>query len=124
MDNRRDFIKKTTLASTGIVVGASAFSAKSYGNIVGANERVTLASIGVRGRGSGLLDNFSKMYNDGVRIKTVCDVDSEVLAENVKKASKNQKGNKPGTEEDMRRVFRPSHTLWELGFSTYTFLPA
>ena len=45
MDNRRDFIKKTTLASTGVVVGASAFSAKSYGNILGANDRVVLGYI-------------------------------------------------------------------------------
>ena len=105
MDNRRDFIKKTTLASTGVVVGASAFSAKSYGNIMGANDRVVLGSIGVRGRGSNLLENFSEMYNDGVHIKTVCDVDSAVLGDNVKMAAKNQKGNKPGTEEDMRRVF-------------------
>ncbi|RAJ13765.1 Gfo/Idh/MocA family protein [Arenibacter echinorum] len=105
MDNRRDFIKKTTLASTGVVVGASAFSAKSYGNIMGANDRVVLGSIGVRGRGSDLLENFSEMYDNGVRIKTVCDVDSAVLGDNVKTATKNQKGNKPGTEEDMRRVF-------------------
>src|SRR5690606_8696526 len=105
MDNRRDFIKKTTLASTGVVVGSSAFSAKSYGNILGANDRVVLGSIGVRGRGSDLLENFSKMYDDGVRIKTVCDVDSAVLGDNVETATKNQKGNKPGTEEDMRRVF-------------------
>tara|TARA_R110002049_G_scaffold142023_6_gene303793 strand:+ start:549 stop:1925 length:1377 start_codon:yes stop_codon:yes gene_type:complete len=105
MGNRRNFIKKTTLASTGIAVGASAFSAKSYGNIIGSNDRVVLGSIGVRGRGNQLLDSFSKMYDDGVRIKTVCDVDTAFLDKNVSLSAENQRGNKPGTETDMRRVF-------------------
>lgn len=105
MGNRRNFIKKTTLASTGIVIGASAFSAKSYGNILGANDRIILASIGVRGRGKGLMENFAKMYDDGVRIKTICDVDSSFLEERVALAATHQNNNRPGTEEDMRKVY-------------------
>ncbi|HLT50925.1 MAG TPA: Gfo/Idh/MocA family oxidoreductase [Arenibacter sp.] len=105
MGNRRNFIKRTTLASTGIVIGASAFSAKSYGNIVGANDQINLGSIGVRGRGKDLLENFAKMYKDGVRIKTICDVDSSFLKERVDLAASYQNGNRAGTAEDMRRVF-------------------
>ncbi|MCP4975464.1 MAG: Gfo/Idh/MocA family oxidoreductase, partial [Maribacter sp.] len=105
MDNRRDFIKKTATGAAGVAFGASVFSAKSYGNILGANDRVVLGSIGVRGRGKDLLDSFSKMYNDGVTIKTVCDVDTSFLGERVQIAAQNQKGNKPGTETDMRKVF-------------------
>ena len=66
MEKRRDFIKKTTLGAVGVTFGASAFSAKSYANILGANDRVILGSIGIRGRGKGLLGSFSKMYNKGV----------------------------------------------------------
>lgn len=105
MDNRRKFMKKTAVGTAGTLAGISAMSAKSYGNILGANDRVVMGSIGVRGRGAGLLDSFSKMYSDGVRIKTVCDVDSSFLADRVKTAAGNQKGNKPGTEEDLRRVY-------------------
>jgi len=105
MKNRREFIKKAALASTGIVLGTSGLSAKSYRNIIGANDRVILGSIGVGGRGKDLLGSFSAMYNDGVTIKTICDVESKYLAERQDIAAKNQKGNKPGTETDMRKVF-------------------
>lgn len=105
MNDRRKFIKKTAVGAAGVAFGATAFSAKSYANIMGANDRVILGSIGVRGRGKGLLDSFSSMYNDGVMVKTICDVDSEFLPERVKLAADNQKGNKPGTETDMRKVY-------------------
>ena len=105
MDNRRGFIKKTAASAAGVALGATAFSAKSYGNILGANDRIILASIGIRGRGKGLLDSFSKMYGDGVMVKTICDVDSQFFAERVKLAADNQKGHKPGTEIDMRKVY-------------------
>ena len=105
MGNRRDFIKKTTMSTAGIAIGTSVFSAKTYGNILGANDRVNLGSIGIGGRGSGLVNSFSKMYDKGVRIKTICDVDSKFFAKSVDLAETNQNGNKPGTESDMRRVY-------------------
>lgn len=108
MNERRKFIKKTAVGAAGVALGATAFSAKSYANILGANDRVILGSIGVRGRGKDLLENFSKMYKDGVTVKTICDVDSSFLGERVKMAAGNQKGNKPGTETDMRKVFEDS----------------
>lgn len=105
MANRRNFIKKTTLATTGVVLGASSISAKSYKNIIGANDRVILGSIGIGGRGNGLLNSFTKMYKDGVSVKTICDVDSDVFASRLKVATQNQDGSTPGTETDMRKVF-------------------
>lgn len=39
--NRREFIKKTILAGV-----ATGFSAKSYGKIIGANDRVRVACVG------------------------------------------------------------------------------
>ena len=105
MGNRRNFIKKTTLSTAGIAIGTSVFSAKSYANILGANDRVILGSIGIRGRGKGLLENFSGMYDKGVSIKTICDVDTQFFNERVALVAENQKGNEPGTETDMRKVF-------------------
>jgi predicted dehydrogenase len=105
MKNRRTFIKKTVAGAAGMALGATAFSAKSYERILGANERVVMACIGLRGRGKNLLESFSGMYKDGVMIKTLCDVDSEFLGERVKLAADRQDGNKPGTEVDMRKVF-------------------
>jgi predicted dehydrogenase len=45
------------------------------------------------------------MYNEGVTVKTLCDVDSDLFAERLKIASDNQEGMTPGTETDMRNVF-------------------
>jgi predicted dehydrogenase len=45
MENRRDFIKKTTLAGLGVT-----FSASSYARIIGANERVRVGVIGFSDR--------------------------------------------------------------------------
>lgn len=105
MNNRRDFIKKTAAGTAGVALSTGFLSAKSYGNVLGANDRVVLGSVGIRGRGKGLLNSFSKMYGDGVSIKTICDVDSALFDERVQIVAKNQDGTKPGTELDMRKVF-------------------
>lgn len=47
-NNRRTFIKKSVLATAGISsLGALGFSAKSYGNILGANDRLNIAICGL-----------------------------------------------------------------------------
>ncbi|HZY78148.1 MAG TPA: Gfo/Idh/MocA family oxidoreductase [Cyclobacteriaceae bacterium] len=50
MSSRRNFIKNAALATAAGYVGASAFSAKSYGNIIGANGRVRVGVIGFSDR--------------------------------------------------------------------------
>ncbi len=105
MKDRRSFIKKTAVGAAGIAFGATSLSAKSYQNILGANDRVVLASIGLRGRGGGLMQSFAKMYNDGVQIKTICDVDTQFFGERIKQAAENQDGREPGTVVDLRKVY-------------------
>src|SRR6185503_12151384 len=48
--SRRDFIRKTAITSAGFYVGASAFSASSYRNIIGANDRVRVGVVGFSDR--------------------------------------------------------------------------
>jgi predicted dehydrogenase len=48
--SRRDFIKKTALTGTGLYLGAHAFSARSYRNILGANDRVRVGAVGFSDR--------------------------------------------------------------------------
>jgi predicted dehydrogenase len=50
MTNRRDFIKKTALASAGLALGTQAVSAASYRRILGANDRVRVGIIGFSDR--------------------------------------------------------------------------
>src|SRR4051812_7161541 len=48
--SRRNFIKQTVLASAGVYSGAMGFSAKSYRNIIGANDRVRMGVVGFSDR--------------------------------------------------------------------------
>lgn len=50
MSSRRKFLKQSALAATGTYLGAVGFSAKSYGNILGANDRVRVGAVGFSDR--------------------------------------------------------------------------
>jgi predicted dehydrogenase len=105
MTQRRDFIKKSLAGTAGIAIGGLGFSAKSYGSVIGANERVTLAVIGIRGQGGGHINTWCSLKeNRNVYLKTLCDVDESLFAERAKTVEKSM-GKKPVTEWDMRRVF-------------------
>lgn len=105
MEKRRDFIKKSVMGAAGIAIGGMGFSAKSYASIVGANDRINIAVIGFNGRGRAHIDAWTGM--DGVKIKTLCDVHTEILSSGVKSV-KEKAGYEPGTEWDMRKVFEDS----------------
>lgn len=49
-NSRRDFIRKAALAGAGTYLGSLGFSAKSYGNILGANDRVRVGVVGFSDR--------------------------------------------------------------------------
>ena len=49
-NSRRDFIRKATLATAGTYLGALGFSAKSYANIIGSNDRVRVGVVGFSDR--------------------------------------------------------------------------
>ena len=67
--SRRDFAARLGAAAAGVAVGSEFFTAKSdagprVGNrIIGANDKVVLASIGVRGQGNGLKRGFARLPN-------------------------------------------------------------
>ena len=69
MENRRDFIKKTAMGTAGVSMGLTAISAKSYGRILGANDRVNMGVIGLRGRGKRLMGAFSSICQDRLRCR-------------------------------------------------------
>src|SRR5690348_9529951 len=50
MTSRRKFIKQTTKASAALYLGSIGFSAKSYGRIIGSNDRVNLGVVGFSDR--------------------------------------------------------------------------
>ena len=103
-EKRRDFIKKSMAATAGIAIGGVGLSAKTYGSIIGANERITMAVIGIRGQGNTHISKWCALKdNRNVFLKTICDVDEDLYPERAKKIEE-AIGSKPQTEWDMRRV--------------------
>jgi len=104
MTKRREFIKKSLVGTTGVALGISV-SAKSYARIKGANERITVAVIGIRGQGNGHMDKWCVLKDhSNVFLKTLCDVDEALYAERIEKV-REAIGSTPQTEWDMRTVF-------------------
>ncbi len=111
--SRREFGAKVGAAAAGIAAGSEFFSSKAEAaaaparaarRILGANDRVVTASIGIRGQGNSLKRGFAKLKN--VEIKTLCDIDANLAPERINDARLSDVTTfKPGFEQDMRRVF-------------------
>jgi len=74
--SRREFIKKTAVTSAGLYMGANAFSAKSYRNILGANDRVRVGVVGFsdRHRGSHIpcfMNHYKELNFDVVAVSDI-----------------------------------------------------
>lgn len=75
-NSRRDFIKKTAITTAGVYMGASAFSAKSYRKIIGANDRVKVGVVGFsdRHRNSHMpafLNHYKELNFDVVAVSDI-----------------------------------------------------
>ncbi|MDO8991914.1 MAG: Gfo/Idh/MocA family oxidoreductase [Daejeonella sp.] len=104
MTQRRDFIKKSLIGGAGLAIGGMGFSAKSYGSILGANDRINVAVIGIRGRGVSHIDAWCELKEShNVRLKTLCDTDEQFFDPRSKTVF-DKTGIKPSTEWDMRKV--------------------
>lgn len=105
MSDRREFIKKSALTTAGIAVGGMSLSAKSYRNVQGANDRINVAVIGIRGQGGTHINSFCSMKaTKNVHVTTLCDVDEQYF-EPKSKVVVEKTGVTPKTVWDMRRVF-------------------
>lgn len=105
MTKRRDFIKKSILGTAGIAIGGMGFNSKSYASIIGANERIIAAVVGIGGRGGAHVGAWCTLKGSrNVTLKTLCDVDEQFFAQRVKTVE-SKTGVKPLTEWDMRRIF-------------------
>jgi predicted dehydrogenase len=74
--SRREFIKKTAVTSAGLYMGANAFGAKSYRNILGANDRVRVGVVGFsdRHRGSHIpcfMNHYKELNFDVVAVSDI-----------------------------------------------------
>lgn len=102
-DSRRSFLKKIAIGGTGLLFPyVPMISGKSKGkHIVGANDEIQVAVIGVNGHGMTHVNAYKKMK--GVRIAAICDVDSNVLNRVVSDLSKEGIQVKP--YKDLRKLY-------------------
>jgi predicted dehydrogenase len=99
---QRSVSRGQVLRGTAPATAAGAPGPVFSGRILGANDRVTLAIIGLRGQGTAHLKHFPALAR--VRVKTLCDVDENVLAER-RQGFETAYRYVPGTAHDLRRVF-------------------
>ncbi len=99
MVTRREFLDALAVGAAGLAVGTTA---KSYGQILGSNDRLNFAIIGLNGRGYAHLSSL-KANKSAARISHVCDVDSNILSKFADRA-RQETGEAPATDKDFRRI--------------------
>jgi predicted dehydrogenase len=96
---RREFVRHGALA-----IGTMGFSAKSYAAIAGANERISVAVLGVRNQGTVHLNSFCTLKDShNVAIRALCDPDEALFPAALKLVAE-KSGATPSTHWDLRAV--------------------
>src|SRR6201981_1134239 len=99
MVTRREFLDALAVGAAGLAVGATA---KSYSQILGSNDRLNFAVIGLNGRGYAHLASL-KANRSAARITHVCDVDGNILKKFADRTQQ-EMGEAPVAEKDFRRI--------------------
>jgi predicted dehydrogenase len=101
MTQRRRFLGTTALWTAGLTLGGTA---RAFSRILGANDLLVIAVIGIRGQGNALKRGFARL--EGVEIKTLCDVDENLFPSRAQDPTLADLANfRPGYQKDLRRVF-------------------
>jgi predicted dehydrogenase len=101
MITRREFLDTLAVGAAGLAVGSTA---KSYAQILGSNDRLNFAVIGVRSRAYAHLSSLKANKKDA-RITWVCDVDSNTVKKFAADTEK-EMGEAPKTEKDFRHILQ------------------
>ncbi|PWH10360.1 oxidoreductase [Bacteroidetes bacterium SCGC AAA795-G10] len=96
---RRNFIKKTSLGTIGLTSSSSNFFIGK--NILGANDRINCAVVGVRSRGKAHAAAINSQNNSKIIFN--CDVDDIIIEDHNKWCKKNI-GYVPEIEKDFRKL--------------------
>jgi predicted dehydrogenase len=101
MITRREFLDAVAVGAAGLAVGSTA---KSYAQILGSNDRLNFAVIGLHSRAYAHLSAL-KANKSAARISYVCDVDSNTLKKFASDTEK-EMGEAPATDKDFRHILQ------------------
>src|SRR6201998_1428864 len=99
MATRREFLDTLAVGAAGLAISSTA---KSYGQIMGSNDRLNFAVIGLNGRAYAHLASL-KANKNAARITHVCDVDSTILRKFADSVEK-EMGEAAVAEKDFRKI--------------------
>ena len=99
MITRREFLDSLAVGAATVAVNATA---KSYRQILGANDRLNFAVIGLNGRAYAHLSSL-KANRSAARISHVCDVDANILLK-FAASTQQEMGEAPATGKDFRSI--------------------
>ncbi len=99
---RREFLSRTQRTGLSAAAGLTLLGNAASVRGTPANERIVLAVVGVRGRGSDLSRGFCQRGD--CRIAYVCDVDSRLFASRAKMIAEAQGGKAPQCVQDFRKA--------------------
>jgi predicted dehydrogenase len=101
MVTRREFLDTLAVGAAGMAISSTA---KSYGQILGSNDRLNFAVIGLHSRAYAHLSAL-KANKAAARITHVCDVDSNTLAKFANETQQ-EMGEAPKTGKDFREILK------------------
>ena len=99
--NRREFLDTMAKGTAGVAIVSSA---KSYGQILGSNDRLNVAVIGLHSRAYAHLSALRANKN-AARIAYVCDVDTHTMKK-FAAATQREMGETPATDQDFRHILQ------------------
>jgi len=98
---RREFLDTLAVGAAGLAITSSA---KSYSQILGSNDRLNFAVIGLHSRAYAHLSAL-KANKSAARISHVCDVDSNTLKKFAAETER-EMGEAPATDKDFRSILQ------------------
>jgi predicted dehydrogenase len=98
---RREFLDTLATGAAGLAIASSA---KSYGQIMGSNDRLNFAVFGLHSRAYAHLSSLKANKKDA-RISHVCDVDSNTLKKFAADTTQ-EMGEAPATDKDFRSILQ------------------
>ena len=100
--NRREFLDRTKQTTLGLAIGMTILGDARSVRATPANDKLSLALVGVRGRGRHLGRGF--IERGDCRISYVCDVDRKIADIRAKRFAEAQGGQPPKVDQDFRHA--------------------